>query len=235
MITEVLILTKSRKHSNYCIAGINAWNGEWIRLEDENETCFLKETFMYPNGRTPRILETAIVDLGAKCGTTLQPENYKVKTILGKGKACSRDIFYNRLKKDKDEHYHIFYDYSRKIEDGALKKYDREKYSLMLIEPEEFYVCRNINMVGKIQYKAQIKYNGIIYSDLIITDIKYEEYLQKFDCLKTSPRYFRVQDQVYLVVSLGETFHNPNNCKDEHYKLVASVITEKEIKKELIE
>ena len=55
MEKTIIILTKSKKHSGYCVAGIDFETGEWIRLvssDIETEGAVPNETLQLSNGET---------------------------------------------------------------------------------------------------------------------------------------------------------------------------------------
>ena len=55
MEKKIIILTKSKKHSGYCVAGIDYETGEWIRLVSsdlETEGAVPCEDLQCSNGET---------------------------------------------------------------------------------------------------------------------------------------------------------------------------------------
>ena len=78
MEKKIIILTKSRKHSGYCVAGIDYETGEWIRLvssDSETEGAVPWEDLQYSNGETLEVYDIIMCRLLRKCGTIVQPEN----------------------------------------------------------------------------------------------------------------------------------------------------------------
>ena len=54
---EVVILTKSYKNKGYCVAGIDAETGEWIRLvsdDEESHGSLFREHMSYNDGGSAR-------------------------------------------------------------------------------------------------------------------------------------------------------------------------------------
>lgn len=71
-------MTKSKKHSGYCVAGIDYETGEWIRLVSsdlETEGAVPCEDLQYSNGETLEVYDIIMCRLLRKCGTIVQPEN----------------------------------------------------------------------------------------------------------------------------------------------------------------
>lgn len=78
MEKKIIILTKSKKHSGYCVAGIDYETGEWIRLvssDSETEGAVPWEDLQYSNGETLEVYDIIMCELLRKCGTIVQPEN----------------------------------------------------------------------------------------------------------------------------------------------------------------
>lgn len=78
MEKKIIILTKSKKHSGYCVAGIDYETGEWIRLvssDSETEGAVPWEDLQYSNGETLEVYDIIMCRLLRKCGTKVQPEN----------------------------------------------------------------------------------------------------------------------------------------------------------------
>lgn len=78
MEKKIIILTKSKKHSGYCVAGIDYETGEWIRLVSsdlETEGAVPWEDLQYSNGETLEVYDIIMCRLLRKCGTIVQPEN----------------------------------------------------------------------------------------------------------------------------------------------------------------
>lgn len=78
MEKKIIILTKSKKHSGYCVAGIDYETGEWVRLvssDSETEGAVPWEDLQYSNGETLEVYDIIMCRLLRKCGTIVQPEN----------------------------------------------------------------------------------------------------------------------------------------------------------------
>lgn len=79
MEKNIIILTKSVKHSGYCIAGIDYETGEWIRLVSSNmltEGAVPEEQLMLNNGKDLDIYDIICVDIIKSVATLVQPENH---------------------------------------------------------------------------------------------------------------------------------------------------------------
>ena len=95
---RIIILTKSSKHHGYCVAGVDAKTGEWIRLvsSDVNthgalSACHLK----YKDGTYCKPLDIVSVPIIKRCPTAFQPENILIdeKTQWAKlGRVSLREL-----------------------------------------------------------------------------------------------------------------------------------------------
>ncbi len=79
MEKTIIILTKSKKHSGYCVAGIDYETGEWIRLissDKETEGAVPREDLAFSNGQFLEVYDIISCELVRLCGTEVQPENW---------------------------------------------------------------------------------------------------------------------------------------------------------------
>lgn len=79
MKKQVAILTKSFKHNNYCIAGIDCETGEWIRLvsnDKDTEGAALRKDVTYSDGTEVEVLDIVDVNLIQPIPTIAQSENW---------------------------------------------------------------------------------------------------------------------------------------------------------------
>lgn len=78
MEKNIIILTKSVKHSGYCIAGIDYETGDWIRLVSSNintEGAVPEEQLILNNGKYLDVYDIIRVDIIKSVATLVQPEN----------------------------------------------------------------------------------------------------------------------------------------------------------------
>lgn len=79
MKKTIIILTKSKKHSGYCVAGIDYETGEWIRLissDNETEGAVPRDDLVFSNGQILEVYDIITCELVKPCGTEVQPENW---------------------------------------------------------------------------------------------------------------------------------------------------------------
>lgn len=208
MKRTVIILTASSKYGNFCVSGIDAYTGEWIRLvSDDAEThgALSSADMLCTNGKVCSPLDTVDVELEKAVPSLYQPENWLIK----KGslmKYRKRAPFSYVLEVHPPEKPRLLYNNKRAF--LYEKEYNYITQSLILIRAEELVLRRKKSSEGKNKLKASFIYNGISYTDISLTD----------------PQFYRMQDgytltSVYLVVSLP-TVPYANGL---FYKFVAKV------------
>ena len=66
MKKTIIILTKSKKHSGYCVAGIDYETGEWIRLlssDNETEGAVPRDDLVFSNGQILEVYDIISCEL----------------------------------------------------------------------------------------------------------------------------------------------------------------------------
>ena len=61
---QIIILTKSSKHSGYCVAGVDVNTGEFYRIVTEDDTtngALAKEDLLYENNKECQIFDEVVV------------------------------------------------------------------------------------------------------------------------------------------------------------------------------
>ena len=80
---KVAILTKSYKNKGYCVAGIDAETGEWIRLvsdDEESHGSLFREHMSYEDGGECQVLDIVSVPVLGPDPGQYQPENVMIDT-----------------------------------------------------------------------------------------------------------------------------------------------------------
>ena len=105
----IIILTKSSKYSNYCVAGIEYPSGKWVRLvtEDlESHGAIKKGDLVDERGREFEILDILRVPvLRATNDNIVQPENVlidKSKSVYSMGKTTIEQVLTVHAAEKKD-------------------------------------------------------------------------------------------------------------------------------------
>ena len=217
MEKRVILLAKSKKLSNYCIAGIDIDEGKWIRIVSEDRTiqhAVTEEDMKYEDGTLPRTLDVVQIVCKEQCPNYYQPENctldnsYYWKKV---GRATLQDVL--RLHPSRGDRY-LFYNSDKAIHDKDIVNMNAcDIYSLVLIKPQLATI--HVQQWDRKKVTASFKYNDIWYKYLTITDL---EYAGKF--LEYVLGDYPIRKSIYFVVSLGDTYIRDKR----HYKLIATVL-----------
>lgn len=218
MEKEIILLAKSKKYNNLCVAGIDTTTGEWIRIvsDDESIKCAIKpEDALYEDESHPELFDIVRIQCTGQSVNYFQSENYVNDPGYYWKKTGEATIWDVIRIHPLGKHYWIFYNRDKKLhKDYLLAIGDHAKYSLMLV------VGTNIIMHierqnGKRKIKMDFDYKGNRYHFLPVTDLEFEatyEHLELGD--------YELDDGTFFVMSLGECY-DWDNC---HYKLIATVI-----------
>lgn len=216
MNKNIILLTKSKKYHNYCVAGIDIETGEWIRLISENDdihNAVPLEDLTYEDNTEAQVLDIINVELIDHRPSYYQLENciYNSKYYWDKiGRATIDQVL--KIQKPISDNF-IFHNKEDRLNKCYIESIPLEnRYSLILIQPQDacIKVERNPFKYYRLEYTACFKYKEIYY-ELKITDIQFTSKYSK-------KGLYPLNSKVAFVVSLADLFHN---C---HYKLVASII-----------
>jgi len=217
MDTQIILLTKSRKYNNYCIAGIELRTGSWVRLvsDDQSIQCAVPATdCMYEDGDQAQILDVVHIRLSGPAPLSYQPENVQYNRNFYWALLRKADL--QEVKQGLRQHAdpYAFYNSEKRLSSAFVQSIPKANmYSLKLI-----FVARATLQVyrwtpyEKMKHRLSFQYNGHSYNDFSITD---DVFIRQYPELGAY-----MLNHLGLVISLGEPFDR-DSC---HYKLVASVI-----------
>lgn len=75
---RMVVLTKSSKYGNNCVAGIDLSNGDWVRLVTEDEAshgAVSDNDLICEDGRSVEVLDVIDAPILGLCNDCVQPEN----------------------------------------------------------------------------------------------------------------------------------------------------------------
>lgn len=206
MDIELIVLTMSSKNRNYCVAGIDRLDGEWIRLvsNDEDIKGALRELHLrYEDGSWCNILDIIRVRTKGKKESKIQPENKEIDDnyyFVKLGQSTVEEVI--RLHRPEREQFIL----GNKWNYITDKRVSNVGYSLTLVEVFNISIYQVANKEGLKRTKINFTYNDTDYENLSVTD----------------QDYFCVQGQnlhrAYLVISLPEQAYN-----NKYYKFVAKI------------
>ena len=216
MDKDIVLLACSKKHNNYCVAGIDIRNGEWVRIVSDDQViseAVRADDMRFEDGALPQLLNIVRVPVLGRRPNYYQPENY----ILDDRHYWSRIGVANAVEVAKNyttnRPEYLFYNTAKSIESNYIQGLrEDEKFSLIALIPENLQVQVKHWPEGK-KVDVSFIYNGRWYRYLKVTD---PEFLHEF-LGREEGNYF-LRENIMLVVSLGENYYGA------HYKLVSGVI-----------
>lgn len=200
MFKDIVILTKSAKHSNYCVAGIDIKTRRWIRLvSDDVATDGALSNFdiRLSTGELCKPLDLVRVEIDKPVPEGCQTENH----LIEKGKKWVKldELTIADVVK---LHYPSNKPYIFGNDRPYINGIDYMKYSLILAEVDNIKVYNN--EFGR--RKANFTYKSHFYQEISVTDPEYYDGLT-YDFKKA-----------YIVVSIPKT-----DFDGKYYKFIAKI------------
>lgn len=217
MDKEIVLLTKSKKRGNYCIAGVDMKTGEWIRIISEDASiqhAISPVHTKYEDGRMSEVMDIIQIRCkGPKPGFH-QPENHVMdKTVPWKKKGIVSVRQLLQIHNVETKPF-LFYNADKCVDSDIFKSLKNDElYSLILIAPEDICIHVKEWPEGK-QVTTSFDYNGKRYWYIRITDTDFE---RKF--LGYPEGNYHYGDPCLFVISLGD-----KHTDDKHWKLIAKVL-----------
>lgn len=225
MKKKILILAKSRKYNNFCVAGIDIETNRFIRLITEDEAihhAVRPDNIKFFNGEEAKVLDIVEVVCKRYNPNYYQKENWIIHTkyfIKKIDKISISDIEkYVKLSK----RYNIFYNNKSCVSEEIINNVEnRFRYSLTVIKPEytKFAIYSYKESNGEIHKKvyAHFKYKKEWYNRIAVTDDDAADFI--LNKHKDDGRY-DYNYNMYFCISLGEPWYKTSM----HYKLIAAII-----------
>lgn len=203
-----IILTKSAKHNNYCVAGLDYNTGEFVRFvsdDEDTDGALTMDDLKYWNVNYQAVpLHLVKVKVKAHLDGVHQTENYLIDRSQ-KWTFIRRASLDDVLKLHAPEiHTSIFGNDKEFANPLILNDID---YSLMFISVNNLKLYSN-GYSGKT--KADFDYNNKCYEDFAVTDNKFFN----LEALKTT-----AFPQAYLVLSISDKDYPAG----KYYKFIAKI------------
>lgn len=224
MEKQLVILAKSRKNKEYCVAGITIGEdgGEYIRLGEGNMCAELGEDRLTLGGRSIQILDKVTVEVEKLPPAPPQTENYKLRSILSIDGKITQDEFNMILSKIPEEPF-IFMDTAPKL---VSERPPPTKGSLQFAKVTDVHIHGLFHIYrgwGKYRYKCHFRYNGNEYKDVSVTDPIIENIISnKMRSDKVLNCY--LCDEMYIMFSLPHPDSEFVKRCSEYYKYAAGMI-----------
>ena len=198
-----IILTKSAKHHNYCVAGINCETGKFVRFVSEDistDGALTRRDVMYANmGFSAKPLHMVKVKVKQHLPGKFQTENYLIdrscRWVFVRCAGLDEALFLH----PPETHKKLFGGYR---EFSFTNEMLLINYSLVLIEAEKLKLHTDD---GKT--KADFVYNAANYRNFPVTDMDFFDLRQGY------------YPKAYLVLSIAEKPIQIN----VHYKFIAKI------------
>ena len=216
MIRKLVILAASAKFNNYCVAGVDADTGEWIRPISEKpelEEAVPLDDLKYPDGSRAELLDVVEIKFSDRSANNpIQPENffYNAKYYWQKvGRVTLREVVDTRGFDLRDE---IFYTDKRSILGADVIKLPARE-SLLLLPVENLFIAVEEAEDHK-KFFADFEYRGKKFYRFSVGDI---EVRSKF-AANGAGKYF-LKENATVVFSLTNPFRYNSEC----YKMLAQI------------
>lgn len=174
MNKTAVILTKSYKNGDYCVAGIDVNTKGWIRFVSNNKAthgAVTEEMMRYEDGSSCEIGDVVNVRVVGSAPTPLQPENYLIDEnyYWKKESEMNLDGLLNLHNCENAYYPFIFQDNWSYIQDNALKEV---KQSLVMVEVSQLTINPVYNG-APVTGKCEFFYRGHWYKYMSVTDPDY--------------------------------------------------------------
>ena len=209
----LVILAKSAKYGNYCVAGIELSTNKWIRPishDEKTNDAVTAAELSYSDNTEAQILDVVEIDFEeTPAANEVQPENFFFKGTWKKLAHWNLNDFEKFCGFDSADF--IFYDTSRRLELSTLENFDRKK-SLLILPLENIFVSTEIHNDEK-KFYANFSYGGINYERFGVGDIFLRENFLDKPCGK-----FFIAEKAVATLSLTNPYKD-NRC----YKMLANL------------
>lgn len=203
---RMVVLTKSSKYGNNCVAGISLIDGNWVRLvtkDDSSHGAISDEDLICKDGRNVEVLDVIDAPILGMCNDCIQPENVLLDLdvyieIVGR-MTIDKVLTIHPLERKRNILGNE-YGYITEARVNAVG------YSLMIVEVFDLVISQEENPSGKPKTKAKFIYQGTKYEKMSVTDYK-------FYSIQSGTKF----ERAILVVSIG----TPYNGK--YYKFVSAI------------
>jgi len=213
MHREIVILAKSLKHGEYCIAGVDTTTGEWIRPITSNsahEGSVPLNDIIFENGNEVQILDKVKINILSHNPTISQPENYIYDSTMTWKKTGVSSVKEVIAFRGYDRVDNIFYNSKKDVSEGELSG----QPSLLLVNVKNSYIFIKTFEEGNPRIQFNFEYNNIEYKYLKISD----EIIRNALANKFDGSYYR-RENLPVVFSLTDKYDKTG----KYYKMVAQM------------
>lgn len=169
MRKQIIILTKSDKHSGYCVAGIDRDTGEWIRVVSNDvstEYAVPYDDMFLDDGSFVEVYDIVEIDFLRPVPTDVQPENYLYNKAIRWKKIGESNLEEVIEIHGYDDTEYVFGNDDRRLTEDEI--YDAGGSLLLLkVRMPSYFVNR---FPERTTFQLNFIYNGVQYSYFNVTD-----------------------------------------------------------------
>ena len=215
-IRNLIILAESAKYNNYCVAGVDADSGKWIRPISEKpelEEAVPIDDLKYPDGSRVELLDVVEIKFSDRAADNpIQPENffYNAKYYWQKvGSVTLQEVIDLRGFDNRDK---IFYTDNRSILGADVENFPARE-SLLLLPVANLFIAVEEAEDHK-KFFGDFEYRGKKFHRFSVGDIAVRK---KFADNGVGKYFFK--ENAAVVFSLTNPFHYNAEC----YKMLAQI------------
>lgn len=203
---RMVVLTKSSKYGNNCVAGINLSNGDWVRLVTEDEAshgAVSDNDLICEDGRSVEVLDVIDAPILGMCNDCVQPENVLLDLdtyIKIRGRMTLDEVLKIHPLERKRNILGNDYGYITEARVNTVG------YSLIIVEVFDLVITQEENPSGKPKTKAKFTYQGTEYKNMSVTDHEYYS-------IQSGTEF----EKAILVISIGTPYNG------RYYKFVSAI------------
>ncbi len=221
---EILILAKSRKWGNYCIAGFDLQSNSWVRVISLNKEAHYsiphRDILLKGKFREANVLDIVRINLRKVDPAPDNPHQQENWTYDPEGiwefvRTISVHEIPNSILSNNS---YLFYNPRHFLNKTEMQSICSGLHSLALIRPD-FFEFSIKEYEGQVRYYSNLCWNGITYKHIALTDPVYEQQAAEL-YNKYHKKCFFFSSNPFLVVSLSGVYEH-DLC---YYKLIACVI-----------
>ncbi|MBD5102336.1 MAG: hypothetical protein HDT27_06525 [Subdoligranulum sp.] len=214
MTYDIVILAKSRKYKNYCVAGVDIHSGQWIRpvsLDESIHFAVTEEDMLCTDGTYAQVLDVVRVAFTGPAQAAYQLENMVIDQSVRWQKLGHWNIRQVLQVHHTDMPRYIYGNTERALTEEEI---DEAHASLLLVCADWLRVQAIFDEDGKRKIRANFLYRKNWYNDISVTDFAFD------DLSEEKPD--RVMKPAWLVISLPDVPYEKDGL---FYKFIAQVFT----------
>jgi len=176
---DIMILKKSSKHHEYCVAGIDCATGKFVRLmsnNDDKEGALSGEQMHYENDAEAQILDMARVKTIKNTPTKIQPEN----VLIDENGKWEKIATVPKQEAFKYLNNNVEYIFCNNKPHLTKEEAESCNCSLIFVQVQNVRVYTIDDIHDRKKTKMSFVFNDEEYKDIAVTDPDYRDKNEKF-------------------------------------------------------